>query len=121
MSKERYLTIEESALELAEVTFDEIALRNDMESLGIPETKFNEMKAGAIEARQKSFIDRLNDARRQGSITVREPGSKLPYSPKTQRNFFEVIGVSDLNAWLEKSGVDYRLKMKVIDAPQSPG
>lgn len=119
MSKDRYLTIEESALELAEVTFDEIALRNDMESFGIPETKFNEMKVGAIEARQKSFIDVLNDARRQGNITVREPSSKLPYSPKTQRNFCEVISVNDLNTWLQESGVDYKLKMKVIDVPQS--
>lgn len=118
MSTERYLTIEEAALELAELTFDKDDMLAIMESWDIPETEFDNRRMGKIASQQKSFINRLNDARNQGHLTVREPENKLPYSPKIKRDFFEVISVTDLNAWLEKSGVDYRLKAKNQGEPK---
>jgi len=109
MSTERYLTIQDAALELAELIFDKDSLLTDMQSWGIPKTSFDDQKKGAIETRKKLFISQLNDAIRRNEIIIRHPYTLLPYSPETRRDFWEVMSLTELNSWLDKIGVDYRL------------
>ncbi|SNX61208.1 hypothetical protein SAMN06296273_2663 [Nitrosomonas ureae] len=109
MSADLYLTIEEAAFELAKLTFDKECLLADISALGIPETSFENMKEGMIEASQKVFNNQIMSAAKEGELVVRNPANKLPYIPTTRRDFFEVISVTDINAWLEKNGVLYRL------------
>ena len=59
-------------------------------------------------------------AARHGALTVRNPTSKLPYIPETRRDFYEVISVTDINAWLVKSGVDYKLNKLVAADRNTP-
>ena len=80
-----------------------------MASMSISETSFDNMKEGAMETNQKDFKNQIMSAAKHGELVVRNPVNKLPYIPKVRRDFFEVISVTDINAWLEKSGVDYRL------------
>lgn len=56
-----------------------------------------------------SMTKRIFEAAEQGILTVRDPQTGLPYIPKLRRDFWERISVEDLDAWLEASGVDYRL------------
>jgi hypothetical protein len=109
MSIEKYLTIEQAALELANVTVNDNDIRESMSSIGIPETEFSKLRMAAIESRQKFFIDRLNDARKQGYIAVRDLHTKLPYTPKIERDFYEVMSLHDINVFLKNNGADYRL------------
>lgn len=106
---ERYLTIEEAALELAENTVNDYDILEAIRSCGIDETEFEKLKAAKIKEQQKSFINLLNDARQQGKLTIRDPATKLPYNPKIQRDYYEVMSLYDINAWLKSSNVDYQL------------
>lgn len=79
-----HLTIREAASALAE-------------KYGFNENTTNTMRAQLIEAAER------------GDITVRHPHTLLPYTPSTRRDFYELVSVADLNAWLEKQGAEYRL------------
>ncbi|PTQ86474.1 hypothetical protein [Nitrosomonas ureae] len=120
MSANLYLTIEAAALELAKLTFDEESLLADISSLGISEASFENMKESMIEASQKVFNNQIMSAAKEGKLVVRNPANKLPYIPTTRRDFFEVISVSEINAWLEKSGVDYKLNKSLFSDRNKP-
>lgn len=60
----------------------------------------------------------LTAAAETGDLRVRDPLTQLPYRPTPIRTWYDVVSPSDLNDWLEKQGVPYRLH---VDVPQTPG
>ncbi len=54
-----------------------------------------------------SLLKRMIEAARDGTLTVRDPHTDLPYRPSPVREFYHVVMVADVNAWLERSGVAY--------------
>ena len=79
-----HLTIREAASALAE-------------KYGFNENTTNTMRTQLFEAAEK------------GDIAVRHPHHLLPYTPNPRRDFYELVSITDLNVWLEKQGVEYRL------------
>lgn len=53
--------------------------------------------------------EQLSAAADNGELTVRHPHTLLPYRPDIRRNFYELVSVTDLNAWLKKQGAEYQL------------
>lgn len=66
-------------------------------------------KYGFNENTTKTMRTQLMDAAKSGDLTVRHPHTLLPYRPDTIRDFYELVSLSDLNAWLETQGVEYQL------------
>ena len=58
---------------------------------------------------EQRLRDSIFEATARNDLTVRDPQTGLPYTPKVRRDFWERISVADLNAWFERSGVTYRL------------
>jgi hypothetical protein len=58
---------------------------------------------------ERAMGDRIFDAAEQGMLHVRDPQTGMLYNPKDRSNHYERISVSELNQWLEESGVPYRL------------
>jgi hypothetical protein len=56
-----------------------------------------------------AMAQRIFDAAEEGKLQVRDPQTGLAYVPKDRSYHHERINVSDLNQWLEESGVPYRL------------
>lgn len=52
---------------------------------------------------------RIFEAAQQGKLQVRDPQTGMEYVPKERSVHHERISISDLNKWLEGSGVAYRL------------
>lgn len=52
--------------------------------------------------------EQLSAAADNGELTVRHPHTLLPYRPDTRRNFYELVSVTDLDAWLKKQGAEYQ-------------
>lgn len=64
-----------------------------------------------IETRQ-AILDRLEEAAHKGEFVVRDPLTGLPYRPRHKEMFYylwDIVSADDLNAWLQKNGVEYRL------------
>ncbi len=57
----------------------------------------------------RAMAERIFEAAKQGKFQVRDPHTGLVYVPKSHRYQHERISVSDLDRWLEDSGVAYRL------------
>lgn len=66
-------------------------------------------KYGFNENTTNTMRTQLFEATERGDITVRHPHTLLPYTPNPRRDFYELVSVTDLNAWLEKQGAEYRL------------
>lgn len=90
-----HLTIREAASALAE-------------KYGFNENTTNTMRA------------QLNEAAERGDITVRHPHTLLPYIPNPRRDFYELVSVTDLNAWLKKNGADYQIDVVLTDNSHNP-
>jgi len=58
---------------------------------------------------ERAMAQRIFDAAEQGKVQVRDPQTGIAYVPKDPTDHHERISVSDLNQWLEESGVPYRL------------
>lgn len=59
---------------------------------------------GARDTLKKQMMQAASD----GTLTVRNPHTDLPYKPGTGRDFYELVTPADVNAWLEKQGAPYR-------------
>jgi hypothetical protein len=66
-------------------------------------------KYGFSESSKKLIQAQLFEAAKRGEIAVRCRETLLPYTPRVRRDFFEVVSVSDFNAWLKTQGVKYQL------------
>lgn len=66
-------------------------------------------KYGFSEPSKKLIQAQLFEAAKRGEIAVRCRETSLPYTPRVRRDFFEVVSVSDFNAWLKTQGVEYQL------------
>ena len=58
---------------------------------------------------ERKLRDSIFEAAARGELTVRDPQTGLPSTSKVRRDFYGQISITDLNAWLERQGVDYRL------------
>lgn len=63
------------------------------------------------ESAEQNLQGQVSNAASRGELVVRDPMTGLPYSPSTRRDFWEFVSISDLNSWLEKQGVKYRLEV----------
>lgn len=64
--------------------------------------------------------EQLSAAADNGELTVRHPHTLLPYKPDTRRNFYELVSVTHLNAWLKKQGAEYLLDEVLTRDTQKP-
>jgi hypothetical protein len=58
---------------------------------------------------ESAMARRIFDAAEQGKLEVRDPRTGMPYIPQERSSRHERISVSELDRWLEESGVLYRL------------
>ena len=66
-------------------------------------------KYGWHEGAQKTLVKQLLDAAKDGTLIVRHPHTDLPYRPKEHCEYYETVGVSDLNRYFEAAGAPWRL------------
>jgi hypothetical protein len=69
---------------------------------------------------ERNILDRIREATVRGELTVRDPKTGFPFAPKVRRDFWERVDVADLNSWLEKSGVPYRLDVAPVAPVPTP-
>lgn len=69
-------------------------------------------KYGFNENTTKTMKTQLMDAAESGDLIVRHPHTLLPYRPDTKRDFYELVSLSDLNAWFKTQGVEYQLHIE---------
>lgn len=58
-----------------------------------------------------TMLKQLSSAAERGELVVRHPQTLLPYMPQTLIDFYDLVSVADLNAWLEKQGGIYWLDL----------
>lgn len=66
-------------------------------------------KYGFNENTTNTMREQLSAAAERGDVTVRHPHTLLPYTPNPRRDFYELVSLSDLNAWLKTQGAEYQL------------
>ena len=66
-----------------------------------------------------SLVARLVEAASSGTLAVRDPLTDLPYQPRELHTFYELVSTSDLDAWLKKQCVSYRLSDAAADKSPS--
>jgi hypothetical protein len=64
---------------------------------------------GWHEGAQKTLLKQLLDAAKDGTLIVRHPHTDLPYHPKEHCEYYETVGVSDLNRFFQAAGAPWRL------------
>ena len=64
---------------------------------------------GWHEGAQKTLLKQLLEAAKDGRLIVRHPHTDLPYHPKEHCEYYETVGVSDLNHYFEAAGAAWRL------------
>jgi hypothetical protein len=66
-------------------------------------------KEGWHQGARDSFVQRMTEAAKSGALVVRDPHTDLPYRPEVIRAWYDLVSVSDVDAWLEAQRVPYRL------------
>jgi hypothetical protein len=57
-----------------------------------------------------SLVARMVEGAESGALAVLDPHTDLPYRPGKVRPYYDLLNASDIDAWLERSGVSYRLR-----------
>lgn len=70
---------------------------------------------GMHDGARQSLEERMMEAARDGSLTVRDPHTDLPFRPAVVRSFWERVTPADVNAWLERCGVPYRWNAPTVE------
>jgi hypothetical protein len=63
---------------------------------------------GMHDGARKSLLKRMMEAARDGTLTVRDPHTDLPFRPAEVHGYYELVTPADVNAWLAGCGVEYR-------------
>lgn len=69
---------------------------------------------------RQSLLARMMEAARDGSLTVRDPHTDLPYRPAVVREFWELVTPADVNAWLARCDARYRWNVPAVKPEPAP-
>lgn len=66
---------------------------------------------------RQTLLARMMEAARDGHLTVRDPRTDLPFRPAVVHEYYELVTPADVNAWLERGGVEYRWSVPAVELP----
>ena len=69
---------------------------------------------------RQTLLARMMEAARDGNLTVRDPHTDLPFRPAEVHGYYELVTPADVNAWLERGGVEYRWSVPAVEYKPAP-
>lgn len=77
-------------------------------------------REGWHQGARDSLVDRMSEAAGSGALVLLDPHTDLPHKPRAVRTYFDLVATSEVDGWLERSGVPYRLRPPAEGAPSLP-